>query len=127
MSRYREQKLEGMTPEQRTCVLERIRGSKNIQHFTERKMFIDMIKSSRGRYQTQAQIKELKKSIRGELRRYKELTDDGYDSFDGMWIKGPFNKDEKIYYGSDSDSAVESFGEESDERVHQLVRTGNMN
>jgi hypothetical protein len=50
MGRYREQKLEGMTPEQRTSILERIRGIKNIQHFTERKMFIDMIKSSRGRY-----------------------------------------------------------------------------
>ncbi len=50
MGRYREQKLEGMNPEQRTNILERIRGVKNIQHFTERKMFIDMIKSSRGRY-----------------------------------------------------------------------------
>jgi hypothetical protein len=127
MARYREQKLEVMNPEERTDILERIRGVKNAQHFTERKMFIDMIKSSRGRYQTQAQIKELKKQIRGELRRYKELTDDGYDSFEGVWIRGPFNKDEKIFYGSDSDSAVESFGEESDERVHQLVRTGNNN
>lgn len=125
MARYREQKLEEMAAEQRTTTLERIRSLKNIQHFTERKMFIDMIKQSKGRYQTQNQIKVLKKSIRGELRRYKEIADEGYDSFETVWTKGPAFKDEKIYYGSDSDSGLDSFGEESDERVHQMVRTAN--
>lgn len=126
MARFREIKLEHLSPHERTNVLERIRGIKSIQHFTERKMFVNFIKSGKGKFQTQSQIKDLKKSVRGELRRYKEITDEGYDSFEATWTRGPFSKDEKLYYGSDSDSALDSFGEESDERINALVVAGNL-
>jgi hypothetical protein len=83
-----------------------------LQHFQERRLFIDAIKQGkRGQY-SQGEIDNLKRRIRGDLRKYKELNDDGYDSFEGRWIKGTVGKEEKIYYGSDSDEDVESFGDD---------------
>lgn len=39
------------------------------------------------------------------------LNDDGYDSFDNKWIRGPTSKEELIYYGSDSHDDLDSFGD----------------
>jgi hypothetical protein len=73
-------------------------------------MFIDHVKSLGGNSLTKVKIKKLKRLIRGDFQRYRDLNDDGYDSFEGKWVKGPCTKDEKMYYGSDSNSDLDSFG-----------------
>lgn len=45
MARYREQKLEAMTPEDRTNILEKIRHIKQSNHFAEKKLFIESIRT----------------------------------------------------------------------------------
>jgi hypothetical protein len=88
---------------------------------TPNKMFIDMVKSGKALIGTQAEINRLKKTVRREVRRYNELNDNGYDDFDVIWIRGPSSKDEKIYYGSDSDSDLDTFGEDVDPQIEAFV------
>lgn len=122
MAKYREQKLDSMTPEERTSTLERIREFKHNQHFHERGMFIEQIKKMDGNSLSMTKVDRLKKMIRADYQKYRDLNDDGYDSFEGRWVKGPSTKDEKIYYGSDSNSDVDSFGEVDNERVEEILK-----
>ena len=124
MAKYREQKLDSMTPEERTNTLERIREFKHNQHFHERGMFIEQIKKIDSNSLNTAKVNRLKRLIRGDYQRYRDLNDDGYDSFEGRWVKGPCTKDEKIYYGSDSNSDIDSFGEVDNERVEEILKRG---
>ena len=68
----------------------------------------------------------MKREIRRELRHYRSISHDGLDEFSNTWINGPSTTEEKIYYGSDSDSDIESFGEENHEFVGEISKGQNL-
>jgi len=75
-------------------------------------LLIDNLKKMKGEEILQgAKIDNLKRMIRKDYTNWRNLQDDGYDSFEAKWIKGPSTKEEKLYYGSDSDMDVRSVGE----------------
>ena len=70
-----------MTADERIDMLERIRNYKKLQHFFERRMFIDLLKTQDARY-SELEVQNLKKYIRGEFKVWKERSNSGYDDFE---------------------------------------------
>jgi len=52
------------------------------------------------------QKKALRKKVKLDLKRSKGWADQ-YDSFDEEWILDNVKQEDKVYYGSDSDSEAE--------------------
>lgn len=100
-----------MNPEDRTLTIERIRDIKRNQHQFERALFYDQVKKCKQPEDlNENKVNRLKRLIRADYIDYRNLEDDGYDSFEGKWLKGPSSKEEKMYYGSDSYDDTRSIG-----------------
>ena len=100
-----------MSPEERTNIIERINRQKFSQHYAERSLFMHLVRQYPPQSLDPHKIRLLQRKIRADHQRYLYCKDDGYDDFDGTWMRGPYGKESLIYYGSDSYEDIEDFGD----------------